>query len=209
MSAPYAPLARRFFSATTRAAFFAEERGIEQVAHAQTAPRHFVFVSWADAAGRCADFVGAARAFGGSVELAVVRENQVRAIADVQAALHVNARLRKGFNFVDERARINNDASPNDGVLFGPQNATGNELQDVLFFADDDGVPGIVAAGHARDVIKRTGEIVNDFAFTFVTPLRADDDDRFHSAVPFFARVCKYNPRTRLCHTVPFMLAKG
>src|SRR5450432_662154 len=40
--------------------FFAEELGIEQIAHAQAAASHFVFIGRADAARGGADFVGAA-----------------------------------------------------------------------------------------------------------------------------------------------------
>jgi hypothetical protein len=50
-------------------------------------------------------------------------------------------------------------------------------LEDVLGFADDDGVPGIVATGNANDVVERAGEVVDDLAFAFVTPLRANDYD--------------------------------
>jgi hypothetical protein len=38
-------------------------------------------------------------------------------------------------------------------------------------------VPGIVAAGDAGDEVESAGEIVDDLAFAFVTPLRADYDD--------------------------------
>jgi hypothetical protein len=38
-------------------------------------------------------------------------------------------------------------------------------------------VTRIVTASNAGDVIESAGEIVDDFAFAFVTPLRADYDD--------------------------------
>jgi hypothetical protein len=59
-------------------------------------------------------------------------------------------------------------------LLLGAQDSTGDELQDKAIFADDNGVAGIVPASHASDVIESAGEIVNDFAFAFVTPLRTD-----------------------------------
>src|SRR5204862_7277925 len=49
-------------------------------------------------------------------------------------------------------------------------------------FSNDDGVPGVVSAGHARNVIDRTGEIVDDFALSFISPLCADHRDGFHSS---------------------------
>ena len=43
---------------------------------------------------------------------------------------------------------------------------------------EDDGMSGVVTAGVAGDVVERRGNVVNDFAFAFVAPLGADDDDR-------------------------------
>src|SRR5690606_17079859 len=57
------------------------------------------------------------------------------------------------------------------------QNARGNEAQNGLAPAHDQGVAGIVAAleaHHARDVI---GQPVDDLAFAFITPLGAYNDD--------------------------------
>ncbi len=79
--------------------FLAEQLGIQQVAHAQAAASHLVFVGGTDAARGRADFVGAARAFGGFVQLAMVGKNQMGAIADVQAAIHVDAGLARAFRF--------------------------------------------------------------------------------------------------------------
>jgi hypothetical protein len=39
---------------------------------------------------------------------------------------------------------------------------------------EDYGVPGIVPAGIPGDVVKRGSEKVNDFTFSFISPLRAD-----------------------------------
>src|SRR5262245_55895357 len=38
----------------------------------------------------------------------------------------------------------------------------------------DDGMPGVVAAVEARDVIHALGEIIHDLALAFITPLRTD-----------------------------------
>src|SRR5258708_30648416 len=40
-----------------------------------------------------------------------------------------------------------------------------------------------MAPGDARDVIERAGEIINDFALAFITPLRTNHHDRFHSQI--------------------------
>src|SRR5262249_24458398 len=94
-----------------------------------------------------------------------------------------------------ERRWVDDNACTNNGMLFWPQNTTWNQLKNVLFFADDDGAPGVVAACNSRNVIKRSGEIVYDLAFAFISPLRAHHDHRFHAKASL--------------HTVPFTLRKG
>src|SRR6266568_3728145 len=111
MSAPYAPLARRFFSATTCAAFF-----------------------------------------------------------------------RKRLDLRHQRSRIHHHARADHGVAFRPQNPARDELQHKAVFPDDDGVPGVVAACNARDVIKRTRKVVHHLAFALIAPLRAHHHDGFHSS---------------------------
>src|SRR5690348_9428884 len=106
------------------------------------------------------------------------------AIGDVQAAGDVYTGLSEHFDFLDQGNGIDDHTHADDGVLPGTQNAAGDELQDVLVFSDDDGVAGIMASGNTNDVVERAGEIIHNFAFAFVTPLRADHDDRFH-ALPF------------------------
>ena len=75
---------------------------------------------------------------------------------------------------------IHRHAGTNHRVPLGAKNAAGNELQYVALFSNDDRVARVVASGDARYVIKRAGEIVDDFAFAFITPLRADHDDGLH-----------------------------
>ena len=58
----------------------------------------------------------------------------------------------------------------------GAQNAAGNQLEDELFFADEDGVAGVVAALIARDDVEALGEKIDDLTFAFVAPLRAKND---------------------------------
>jgi len=41
---------------------------------------------------------------------------------------------------------------------------------------DGDGVPGVIPAVEAGDVISLCGKQIHDFAFAFVAPLRSDDD---------------------------------
>src|SRR5580693_10531042 len=154
--------------------FLAEAIAIEQIAHADSAARHFVFIRGADAARRGADFRRAARLLSGFVHFAVIRKNQVGAIAKKQPATHFDAGFFQVFEFRDERRGINYGAGPDYGFLFRPKYAAGNQLEDVAMAVEDDGVPRIVAARVPGDVVKRRSHIVYDFAFSFIAPLRAD-----------------------------------
>src|SRR5260370_31656960 len=113
----------------------------------------------------------------------------------MQAALNVDASFGERFDFGDEGCGIDYDASTDDCLLLGAQDAAGDELQNEAVFADDYGVPGVVSAGDARDIVKSAGEIIDDLAFAFVAPLRAHHHDRFH-AVPSLAHIC--HPHTSL-----------
>lgn len=99
------------------------------------------------------------------------------AVGDMESASHVDTGFRKHLDFVDERDGINDDAHTDHRMLFGTEYAARDELENVFFFADNDGVAGVVASGDANDVVERAGQVVYDFAFAFVSPLRAHHDD--------------------------------
>src|SRR6202790_3114181 len=102
------------------------------------------------------------------------------AIANMQAALYVDARLGESFDFIDECGGIDDDAGADNRMTARAQNSAGDELKDVAIGADDDGVAGVVTSGYPRDIFEGAGEVVNHFAFTFIAPLRAYHHDRVH-----------------------------
>ena len=79
---------------------------IHHVAHANSAPRHFVFVRRADSARSGADLRRAARRFRGFVHFAMVGKNQVRAIAEEKPPANFDARFLQIFELGDQRDRI-------------------------------------------------------------------------------------------------------
>jgi hypothetical protein len=56
------------------------------------------------------------------------------------------------------------------------QDAGRNQVQHGLLLADDERVPGVVTALKTHDRARAIREHVDDGAFAFVAPLRADDD---------------------------------
>ena len=63
-----------------------ERRRIREIADADAAPRDLVFVGRTDAARRRADLALAAARFAQQIQFAVVRQDQVRLVADDEAA---------------------------------------------------------------------------------------------------------------------------
>src|ERR1700719_4510741 len=154
--------------------FFSEAIAIEQIAHADSAARHFVLICGTDTARRGADFRRAASLLGGFVHFAVIRKNHVGTIAEKQSTAHFDAGFFQVFEFRNQCRRINHGAGTDHGFFFRSKYAAGNQLEDVAMAVEDDGMPCIVPARVPSDVVKRGSHIVYDLALAFIAPLRAD-----------------------------------
>jgi hypothetical protein len=104
----------------------------------------------------------------------------VGAVADGQLLLHRDPRGLQRLHLFNQRGGVDDYAVPDDGFDAFPENPAGDELEDVLLFADIDGVAGIVTALVARDDVELTGEEVDHLALALVSPLRAQDYDITH-----------------------------
>ena len=155
---------------------FAEGVRLHQVGKAQAASRDFVFVGGTDATPGSTDFVGAARGFARLVERAVARQDESAGGRDVQPLHHGRASGFKRGDFFKEGAQAEDDAVADVALNACVQDAGGDEVQHGFFAVDDEGVAGVVPALVAHDRACFFGEEVNDFAFAFVAPLGANDD---------------------------------
>ena len=108
------------------------------------------------------------------------REDHVRAIADAQLAADVDAGGFQRGHLVEQAREIYHHAVADDGLDAGAQDAAGDQLQNKLLFPDKDGVAGVVAALIARHDVEALGKQVDHFAFAFVAPLRAENNDILH-----------------------------
>ena len=178
-----------FFSSIVRAQRVGEEPLVDELGEAHADARHLVFVGRTDAAAGGADAALAAQPLARLIDGAMIRHDQVGAVADLQQALvlEVAARAQR-VDLLDQRGRIDDDAVADDADLAGVQHAGGHQMQDGLLVADDERVAGIVAALVAHDDVGVLGEDVDDLALAFVAPLSADTDDRWHAA-PHSARL--------------------
>ena len=98
----------------------------------------------------------------------------MRRLAHDEVVADLDAELAQSLDFLDEADGVHDHAVADDAEFVFAEDARRNEMQDVFLFADENGVPGVVAAGVADDDVRVFGEHVNDFAFAFVTPLGAD-----------------------------------
>ncbi len=73
-----------------------------------------------------------------------------------------------------QRLRIDHHAVADDADDAGMQNAGRDQPEDELRPVDVDGVAGVVAALIPRDDVEARRQQIDDLAFAFVAPLRAE-----------------------------------
>ena len=101
----------------------------------------------------------------------------MRALAHVQPALDVDARLDESVDLVEQRVGIEHDAVADRAAHAGMQDPARDLMQHEGAVAEVDGVPGVRASLIAHHPVGPLGEHVHELPFPFVPPLRADDDD--------------------------------
>src|SRR5206468_10795850 len=111
------------------------------------------------------------------IEIAVIRQNQVRLVADDDPIADVDAVPRQLVDLGEQRLRIDHDAVADDARDAAMQNARRNQTQDELRAVDVDGVAGVVAALKPRDEREVRREQVDDLSFSLITPLRSKDGE--------------------------------
>ena len=87
----------------------------------------------------------------------------MRAIADEQVSRTVDTRRFERIDFGQQRGRIDHQAVADDRLFPRPQQAAGNQLQNVFPLADIDGMPGIMPALITRNDIEALREEIDDF----------------------------------------------
>ena len=72
-------------------------------------------------------------------------------------------------------AKVDHHAFADDGLDSGPQDSARNQLQNELFFPDENRVAGVMAALITRHDVEAFGKQIDHFAFAFVAPLRTGE----------------------------------
>jgi hypothetical protein len=151
--------------------------GVAEVCDAHADARDLVLVGGADALARCADRAGAARAFVDAVELLVIRQQHVRAAADADLRLGVDAARAQLVDLFEELLEVHHHAVAEQAARGGVQNARRDLVENDLITFDVHGVPGVRAALVARDDADLGGQHIDNLPLPLVAPLCADDDD--------------------------------
>ena len=112
----------------------------EQIADANAPPPDLVLVGGSDASRRRANLALAAARLRQHVELAVVRQDDVRLLADEQPAVDADPGAPELVDLGKERLRIDDHAVADDARHAGMQDARRDQVQDELLPLDVHGV---------------------------------------------------------------------
>ncbi|RMN95057.1 hypothetical protein ALQ50_05526 [Pseudomonas coronafaciens pv. coronafaciens] len=154
-----------------------EALAVEQVADAQSATRHLVFVSRADTTTGGADLEFAAGFFARLIQCNVIRQDQRAGRADAQALAHRNAFLFQLDDFAQERVGGDHHTIADQALHAFAQHTGRDQVQYGLLTVDHQGVASIVATLITHYGGSMFGQQINDLAFALITPLSAQDYD--------------------------------
>ena len=116
------------------------------------------------------------------VEVGVVRQDQVGVAGDHEV-LGGDALPLEGGELAEQDPGVDDDAVADDVDDVGVQDPAGHEAHGEAALADDDRVPGVVAALVADDHVHVAGQDVGELALALVAPLGPDHDGRGHGAL--------------------------
>lgn len=153
---------------------------VEDVAHAHAAAGHLGAVGWADALLGGADEGAGQLALLEPVDQLVHVEDDMGAVADVDAGVGGQALCVEGGELVEEAGHMHDAAAADEVDAGRVDEARGQDVEVVGDAVDDDGVAGVVAALGAAAQPGRVGEDVGELALAFVAPLGAEDDGDGH-----------------------------
>src|SRR4029077_9830173 len=154
--------------------FFREHDRLHQIGHAQAGASCFITIGRANPAFGGSNSGMASTQFPLLIEQAVVRQNQVSAVADQQIPANCNPQFAQAIDFAKQCNRVDNNAVSNHANLAASQNSRGDQVKNVFNATMEDSVSGIIAALAANNNVNLCGKHVDDLALTFVAPLRSN-----------------------------------
>ncbi len=114
----------------------------------------------------------------------MVLNHQVGTVTNKQPVAEINAALFQILKFFGQTERIDHQTVADYALHAGAENAGRCQMQDILLVADFHRMTGVIAALITDDPVRVCGQNVNDFAFTFIAPLSADQNCIRHVKTP-------------------------
>lgn len=153
---------------------FAEDFGVDKLAHSDADPLNFVGVHGADSSRSGADFVVTPGGFFELVYESVVGEDDVGGGGDFEGT-EISLEFAGSVDFFEEGFGADCHSSGEDGEGVGVEYSGREEVEFERSSAGNDGVSGVVSSAVADDIVGLIPKDVDDFAFGFIAPLRSDD----------------------------------
>ena len=183
---------------------------IKNFAGAETGADGFGGICRTDSAEGCSDlFTFGCFGFVVGVEQFMPRHDELAAVAELNVC-DADSALFESLHFLHQGEGIDNDAVADDVNDFASENSGRNQMKNVLFRTVLDGMPRVVSALKSDDHIGVASEYINDFTFTLVAPLDADEHvygHSFHSnPIRCFPVLCSViqDDTTQSCYNKPF-----
>ena len=158
----------------------AEDLLVQQILHADALAGGLVLIARSDAALRRANFVFAETLLIRTVEVLVVRHDDVRITADFEVLAGDSLGLEHGHLF-DKHAGVHHHAVTDDRHRVLVHDTGRHQVQRQLLVAVVDRVAGVVAALVTHHKIVLARDQIGDLAFAFVPPLSADQNRAGHT----------------------------
>ena len=156
---------------------FVKNPGIPHVRHAYADAARLVRVSGADASLGGADGFFAEGGFLGGVHFLVEGKYDVGAVGDEKVVFCDGHALAAEFiDFLHQADGVQHHTITDDAKLVRPQDAGGNQVENVFLSIGNYSMAGVVAAVEARDVIDLGADQIGHLALAFVAPLGADNN---------------------------------
>ena len=144
-------------------------------------PAHLVAIAGPDPAEGRSQVIGRGRGLFGQPLLGqVVRQNHMRAVADVQPVAEIDSLCRQPIDLLEQGRGMDDHAVADDAVDPLAQNPGGHQRELVSHALVNDRVPRVRAPLVADDHVVLVAEQVDNLSLGLIAPLEAHDATRAH-----------------------------
>src|SRR5207244_13133553 len=126
---------------------------------------------------RRSDLSVAGRALPRQIERFVIRQDDVRGIADLQVVIDAYTHAAQLLDLFEQRLGVDDHSIAEDAELVRMEDAGGDESQSEMLIGELDRVSGVMPALISRDYVVGLAEKIDDLSLAFVAPLRSHDPD--------------------------------